>query len=128
MNLREIKEDCYNDMLKDSIVAVESVLNQLQKLASREGMFADTILKKATWRTYFDLELALANVCILLRKMAENMFITLDGEIRKDINSIIHSNKFDYKNTTCLLVYSQKGMEEVSITDLLCYAKSVLPQ
>lgn len=127
MNQREIKKDCYYEVLKDNIVAVESVLNQLQKLEERTGMFDDYILWKATYRTYVDLELSLANVCIILRKMAENVFITMDSDIRKDINSIIHSNKFDYKNKECLFVYSQKGREEVSIHDLLVYAKSVIP-
>lgn len=128
MNKREIKQACYYDMLKDSVIAVESVLNQLQKLESREGMFKDSILEKATYRTYFDLELTLASVCIVLRKMAENLFIMMDSEIRKDINSIIHSNKFEYKNIDCLFVYSQKGKEEVSLKRLLTFAKSILPQ
>ncbi|MFV0394000.1 MAG: hypothetical protein ACK5LC_06345 [Coprobacillaceae bacterium] len=128
MNQREIKKDCYFDMLEDTIISVESVLNQIQKLENREGMFDNQILQKALFRTYFDLELALANVSILLRKMAENLFITIDSDTRKDINSIIHSNKFDYKNIDCIFVYSQKGKEEVSVKNLISYAKSLFPQ
>lgn len=125
MDRREIREDCYKDMLEDSIIGVESVLNHLRNLKSKDGLFDEKILLRDKIRTYYDLELSLANMCILLRKMAENNFIDIEEGTRKDINSIIHSNKFEYHNQECLYVYSQKGREEVSITDLLLFARRV---
>lgn len=125
MDKREIREDCYRDMLEDSIVGVESVLNHLRNLKSKDGLFDEKILLRDKIRTYYDLELSLANMCILLRKMVENNFIDITDNIRKDINSIIHSNKFEYHNQECLYVYSQKGREEVSISDLLMFARNI---
>lgn len=123
---REIREDCYLEMLEDSITGVESVLNQIQKIENKVGVFGEEILAKDRIRSSYDLELALASMCILLRKMAENLFIMMSEEIRRDVNSIIHSNKFEYVNKKVLMVYSQKGKEEVSIEHLLQFAKSIL--
>ena len=58
--------------------------------------------------------------------MAENMFIQLPAEIRKDMNSIIHSNRFEFDDQDIIYVYSQKGKEEVSLKGLLLFARSVL--
>ena len=55
--------------------------------------------------------------------MCENQFITLNQERRKDINSIIHSNRFDFFEDDKVYVFSQKGQEEVNIIQLLDYAK-----
>ena len=96
MNKRLIKEECYLDMLEDEINSVDAVLNYIDKLKEKKGVFDDEVIQKDLIHSYFDLELALASLCILLRKMSENMFIHIDEEIRRDINSIIHSNKFEY--------------------------------
>lgn len=126
MNKREIKEECYLDMLEDEINSVESVLIYISKIKKKEGIFDETVLQKDLIRASFDLELALASLCILLRKMAENMFITLDQDIRRDINSIIHSNKFEFENSEIIYVFSQKGKEPVDINNLLRFARSIL--
>lgn len=123
---REIREDCYKDMLEDSITGVESVLNHLQKIENNVTIFGEDIIAKDRLRSSYDLELALASMCILLRKMAENLFIIMPEEIRRDVNSVIHSNKFEYVDKDILLVYSQKGKEEVSMGHLLQFAKSIL--
>lgn len=128
MNKRELKRECYLDILEDSVIGVESVLNHLEKIKSKQGIFDDAIIQKDLVRTYYDLELALASLCILLRKMAENVFIDMGDEMRKDINSIIHSNKFEYQSREQLYVYSQKGREDVSIARLLQFAKSIYKQ
>ena len=48
----------------------------------------------------------------------ENNFIEIDSETRRDINSIIHSNKFEVEDGK-VIVYSQKGEELVNIDNLL---------
>lgn len=122
---REIRENCYIEMLEDSINGVESVLNQIQKIDNND-MFEAEMLLKDKIRSSYDLELALATMCILLRKMIENLFIIMPEELRRDVNGIIHSNKFEFVNRDILIVYSQKGKEEVSIEHLLEFARSIL--
>ena len=95
------------------------------KLKEKKGVFDDEVIQKDLIHSYFDLELALASLCILLRKMSENMFIHIDEEIRRDINSIIHSNRFEY-NRLEVIVYSQKGREPVDLRGLLRFCHSVL--
>lgn len=125
MNKRTIKLECYNEMLEDGINSVESVLNYINKIKDKVGVFENEILEKDIIRAQFDLELSLASMCILLRKMAENNFIVIDSETRRDINSIIHSNKFVFKDSD-LFVYSQKGEEIVNLEGLLSFARSKL--
>lgn len=123
MNKREIKLECYIEMLEDGINNVDAVLNCIDRINERIGIFDDKILQKDIIRAQFDLELALASLCILLRKMAENNFIEIDEETRRDINSIIHSNKFEFRKGN-LFVYSQKGEELVNMEHLLQFARS----
>lgn len=126
MNKRTVKEECYLDMLEDEVNSVESVLNYIDKVKKKVGVFDDEVIQKDLIRSYFDLELALASLCILLRKMSENMFIYIDEDIRRDINSIIHSNKFEYYDHEKIYVYSKKGKEPIELNRLLQFARSFL--
>ena len=126
MNKRLIKEECYLDMLEDEINSVDAVLNYIDKLKEKKGVFDDEVIQKDLIHSYFDLELALASLCILLRKMSENMFIHIDEEIRRDINSIIHSNKFEYHDHEKIYVYSKKGKEPIELSRLKQFARSIL--
>ncbi|HIX81973.1 MULTISPECIES: hypothetical protein [unclassified Thomasclavelia] len=126
MNKRLIKEECYLDMLEDEINSVDAVLNYIDKLKEKKGVFDDEVIQKDLIHSYFDLELALASLCILLRKMSENMFIHIDEEIRRDINSIIHSNKFEYHDHEKIYVYSKKGKEPIELSRLMQFARSIL--
>ena len=101
-------------------------MNHIEKVEIKEGIFDEHVIQKDLIRAYFDLELALASLCILLRKMSENLFIHIDEDIRRDINSIIHSNKFKYQYHERIDVYSQKGKEPVDLNDLLLFARSIL--
>lgn len=126
MNKRLIKEECYLDMLEDEINSVDAVLNYIDKLKEKKGVFDDEVIQKDLIHSYFDLELALASLCILLRKMSENMLIHIDEEIRRDINSIIHSNKFEYHDHEKIYVYSKKGKEPIELSRLMQFARSIL--
>ncbi|RHM60871.1 MULTISPECIES: hypothetical protein [Coprobacillaceae] len=126
MDNRQLKKDCYLDLLDDAIVDVEAIYNQLNRLAANNQTIDEKVIKKDKIKTKYQLELSLASLCILLRKMAENMFIQLPAEIRKDMNSIIHSNRFEFDDQDIIYVYSQKGKEEVSLKGLLLFARSVL--
>ena len=89
---------------------------------------ANYIIERDLLKTKCQLELSLASLCIILRKMCENQFITLNQERRKDINSIIHSNRFDFFEDDKVYVFSQKGQEEVNIIQLLDYAKKIFKE
>lgn len=124
MTKREMKYECYKDLLEKNMVSVEMILNQLKKLEGKQGIIDQDILMKDQIETKLNLELSLATLCILLRKMTENQFIQLSQELRRDLNSIIHSNRFEFDDE--LIVYSQKGREEVNLDEILSFCQTVL--
>ena len=124
MDKREMKRLCYYEALEKSVITVEMVLNRLNQIESKDGVFDKDILLKDKTKTILDLELSLADLCILLRKMTENLFIQVTTELRRDMNSIIHSNRFEYDQE--VIVYSQKGREEVDLKALLAFCHDIL--
>lgn len=124
-NKRDLKEHCYMEALEDNIVSVEMILNRLNQIEQKKGVFDAYILQHDRTKTILDLELSLATLCILLRKMSENLFIVTPEELRRDMNSIIHSNRFEY-NRLEVVVYSQKGKENIDLNGLLAFCHKVL--
>ena len=124
MSHRNLKKDSYIDALNESLISVEKTLNLLRRLENNRLNIDEVIISKDISKTILDLELNLASMCILLRKMSENKFIELPTDLRRDMNSIIHSNRFDYDED--VIVYSQKGKEEVNLNDLLVFCESIL--
>ena len=124
MNKRQIKLSCYLEQLNIEVVKVEMILNQLNRLKNNQEI-ANYIIERDLLKTKCQLELSLASLCIILRKMCENQFITLNQERRKDI---IHSNRFDFFEDDKVYVFSQKGQEEVNIIQLLDYAKKIFKE
>ena len=86
MNKRQIKLSCYLEQLNIEVVKVEMILNQLNRLKNNQEI-ANYIIERDLLKTKCQLELSLASLCIILRKMCENQFITLNQERRKDINT-----------------------------------------
>ena len=125
MDNRSIKRECYLEQLNNAIISVEMIFNQLRRLRDNDEIDRQFIIKDII-RTEFQLELSLASVCIILRKMNENVFLKLDQERRRDVNSIIHSNKFEFIDEHKIYAFSQKGKEEVDLYELIDYAKSFL--
>lgn len=124
MDKRELKKRCYLEALDDSLIHVEKVLNYLNKIEEKKGIFDEDILFKDYTKAVLDLELSLADLCIVLRKMSENQYIVLGDELRRDVNSLIHSNRFDYEED--IYVYSQRGKEKVDLRGLLGFCKKLL--
>ncbi len=124
-NKRELKQLCYMEALEDSVVSVEMILNRLNQIEQKKGIFDAYILSHDRTKTILDLELSLATLCILLRKMSENLLIVTPEELRRDMNSIIHSNRFEY-NRLEVIVYSQKGKEQVDLNGLMAFCHRVL--
>ena len=125
MSKRDLKEDCYLEALESHVVSVEMILNRINQIQNVKGKFDDYILQHDKMQTILDLELALAALCVLLRKMAENGFIHLDLDLRRDVNSIIHSNRFEYRPYG-VVVFSQKGKENVDLDHLLNFCHQVM--
>lgn len=46
MNRRMVKQECYLDMLEEAINSVESVLNYIDRIKDKVGVFNDDILQK----------------------------------------------------------------------------------
>ena len=124
-NKRELKQLCYMEALEDSVVSVEMILNRLNQIEQKKGVFDAYILSHDRTKTILDLELSLATLCILLRMMSENLLIVTPEELRRDMNSIIHSNRFEY-NRLEVIVYSQKGKEQVDLNGLMAFCHRVL--
>lgn len=80
MDKRELKYRCYMEALEKSVVSVEIILNRLVQIDDKKGIIDDVVLMKDKRKTILDLELSLADLCILLRKMSENLFIQIDKE------------------------------------------------
>ena len=57
--------------------------------------------------------------------MSENLFIVTPEELRRDMNSIIHSNRFEYTRLE-VVVYSQKGREPIDLQGLLNFCHAIL--
>lgn len=127
MPTRELKEACYMEMLEDSITHVEMIQNRLRQLDEKEDVIPAHILRKDRIKTILRLELSLATYCVLLRKMHENNLIDYDEELHHDINSIIHSNRFEYFEQH-IVVYSKRGKENVNLKKLLDFGSSLLSE
>lgn len=124
MKSRNLKEICFLEALEKSVVSVRMILNHLKQIDEKKGIFDEDILIQDKTRVILDLELSLATLCILLRKMSENQFITLEQDLRRDMNSIIHSNRFEFDHE--VIVYSQKGREEVDLEKILSFCDEIL--
>jgi len=124
VNKRDLKIRCYKESLEDSLISVEMTLNHFNKIKEKMGQFDEKILESDYVKTTIQLELTLSNLCIIIRKMTENNIITIDSDLRVDINSIIHSNRFDYQKN--VIVYSRKGEEKVDLGRILDFSHEIL--
>ena len=68
MNKRQIKLSCYLDQINIEIIEVEMVLNQLNRLKNQMNI-SNRIVERDLLKKKCQLELSLASLCILLRKM-----------------------------------------------------------
>lgn len=125
MDKREIKEQCYIEALEETLVGVEMIINRINQIKIGSDVIEKDILMHDYIKTILDLELSLSALCILLRKMSENLFITISTDLRRDLNSLIHSNRFEYENNM-LIAYSQKGREDIDLTAILNFTKEVI--
>ncbi|MBS5114947.1 MAG: hypothetical protein KHY88_04505 [Erysipelotrichaceae bacterium] len=124
---RRVKYNCFISALKQNIDNVEIVMNHIDKFYVKYGEFDDQMITDELEETYFELELTLATLAVLIRKMHENSYIEIPHYIREDVNALIHSAKFVYDlKERFILVYSRRGEEKIQMSSFLDYAKSLI--
>ena len=124
--LRMIKKQRFLDAVEDYITNVEVIMNRIDKTYAREDVIDMKYIEQDLEESYFDLEISLATLAVLLRKMSENSYITLPQSVRDDINALIHSAKFVYDmDSRFIRVYSRRGEEQIKLAHFLEFAKEV---
>ena len=82
MNKRQIKLSCYLDQINIEIIEVEMVLNQLNRLKNQMNI-SNRIVERDLLKTKCQLELSLAALCILLRKIVRKSIYYLKSRKKK---------------------------------------------
>ena len=129
MSARNEKKQCFCERLESTMHDVEVILNQIIRLEAQDeypGIDQDIKNKELT-SCYCDLELSLAMMAIIIRKMTENQYIKISDEVRKDVNALIHSNRMDYHDEK-VQVYSRQSQESVTLEHFLDLGKKILAQ
>lgn len=123
---RKMKRQCFIEAVEANINQVEMVINRIDKIYDREDFIADHYLELDLEESYFDLEITLALLAVLLRKMSENSYIVIPEYIRDDVNALIHSARFEYDTQERFIrVFSRRGEERIKLDKFLVFAKEV---
>lgn len=127
MSKRLYRKACYKERLENTIKDVEIIVNRIRKLNhSYESIDEEFILKELE-ACYCDLELSMALMAVIIRKLVENQFTKITDEDRQDINALVHSNRFDYMGDE-VIVFSRMSSENVQIEHFIELGKSILDQ
>lgn len=123
---RYVKQQTFIEALEANINQVDMIKNRIDKIYDREDFIDDVYLNKDLNQSYFDLEIALALVAVLLRKMSENSYIHIPDYVREDVNALIHSARFEYdQKARFIRVYSRRGEENIKLEKFLDFAKEI---
>ena len=57
--------------------------------------------------------------------MKENQFVNYLPQMSKDVNALIHCNRFEYHDHV-IIVYSQRGEEDIDIEHLISFGEDLL--
>lgn len=95
---------------------VEIILNHIHRLIAKEGYqgIGQEVIDQELEESYCDLEISMALMAIIIRKLCENQFLVLTDEQRQDVNALIHSNRFDYQDAE-VMVYSRLSQESIHL-------------
>lgn len=123
---RQVKKQCFIEAIQANINQVEMVMNRIDKIYDREDFIDDQYLMLDLEESYFDLEITLALLAVLLRKMSENSYLMIPEYIRDDVNALIHSARFEYDTQERFIrVFSRRGEERIKLDKFLVFAKEV---
>ena len=127
MDKRLFRKNCYKERLEKTIKDVEIIVNRIRKLNHSYESINEEIIEKELETCYCDLELSMALVAVIIRKLVENQFTKISDEDRQDINALVHSNRFDYMGDE-VIVFSRLSSEDVQIEHFIELGKSILDQ
>ena len=127
MDKRLYRKQCYKERLENTIKDVEIILNRIRKLNHSYESIEEEFIIKELESCYCDLELSMALVAVIIRKLVENQFTKITDEDRQDINALVHSNRFDYKGDE-VIVFSRLSSENVHVEHFIELGKTILLQ
>lgn len=127
MDKRLYRKQCYKERLENTIKDVEIILNRIRKLNHSYESIEEEFIIKELESCYCDLELSMALVAVIIRKLVENQFTKITDEDRQDINALVHSNRFDYKGDE-VIVFSRLSSENVQVEHFIELGKTILLQ
>ena len=129
VNTRDERKQCYRERLENTLHDVEIILNHIDRLASKSdySVISKAVINKELTASYCDLEVSMALMAVIIRKLNENQFIVLKQEERDDINALIHSNRFDYQNAR-VMVYSRLSKESVTLEHFLSLGRKIIAE
>lgn len=113
-NRRLDLQECFQERLANTMQDVRVISNQIERLESKYTTISQEVINKQLASSYCDLEISMALMAVIMRKMVENQFVTITNDERQDINALIHSNRLDYEDGK-VMVYSRMSKESVSI-------------
>ena len=127
MEKRDYRRLCYKERLEKVVKDVEIIENRIFQLNHTYQNISEDIINKELEDCYCDLELSLATMAIIIRKLVENQFTKISEEDRADINALIHSNRFDYLEDQ-IKVYSRLSSEDVDVDHMIELGKTIIQQ
>lgn len=127
MTRREDLKECFQERLENTMHDVQVIKNQIERLESKYTMISKKVIEKELAMCYCDLEISMALMAVIIRKLAENQFITITSGQRHDVNALIHSNRFDYKDGK-VMVFSRLSQESVSIDYFLELGQKIVQE
>lgn len=127
MNKRQFRKEHYKERLEGTIHDVEVILNRIIKLNTKYESIDDDIIASDLESCYYDLEISMALMAVVIRKLVENQFAKINEDDRADINALIHSNRFDYKDEH-VVVFSRLSSESVETDRFIELGKEILNQ
>ena len=74
MDKRLFRKNCYKERLENTIKDVEIIVNRIRKLNHSYESINEEIIEKELETCYCDLELSMALVAVIIRKLVENQF------------------------------------------------------
>ena len=102
-------------------------MNRIRQLNHSYEWIDEEVITKDLEACYCDLELSMALMAVIIRKLVENQFTRITDADRSDINALVHSNRFDYHGDE-VIVFSRLSSEDVQIEHFINLGKDIVNQ
>ena len=121
--MNKVRKECFLESIDDALVSVEMSLNLIDSLYN-EKEIEQKYVKNSLEKAFYDLEINLSLLCVIIRKMSESNYTRVPDEIWSDVNTLIHSCKFEYKKGV-LRAYSRQNEEIVQLNSIMEFARKI---